>query len=161
MNKTEICTMIEERLKIKIGKPFLIKDEPYKYIIDAYDLDVKYSRQDEEKFTGRSLHTLGDLLSNPDIIIVEIPPIEVYGLLYAFLAGYRYITRDQNGTLYVYPVKPSKLSTSWSTGISIDVLPVISPPKIKLPFISWEDKEPTAIADLLVMCGKNLDEIRN
>lgn len=161
MNQAEICNMIEERLKIKIGKPFLIKGEPYKYLIETNTLDIRYSKYNEEHFTGISLHTLGELLLNPDMIVIEISPLEMHGLLWAFLAGYRYISRDRIGTLYIYPSKPIKRTTAWDMSISKDDLPVMSIPKIELPFISWEDKEPTSIADLLVMCGQNLDEIRN
>ena len=162
MNKTEICNMIEKRLKVKIGEPFLIKGESNKYIIEAETLNIRYSKSNENNFCGYSIHTLGELLINPDMITKNISPIETHGLLYAFLAGYRYVTRDKNDALYFYPTKPHKnsLMTSWVLEEHSD-LGGLHLPNIKLSFISWEDKEPTKIADLLLICGKNPDEIRN
>ena len=159
MNKTEVCSMIEKRLKVKIGEPFFIKNESNKYIIETETLDIRYSKPEDNNFYGRSIHTLGELLLNPDMITKNISPIETHGLLYAFLAGYRYVARDKNDALYFYPTKPHKhsLGMYWASGDSN----TIYLPNIELPFISWKDKEPTKIADLLLMCGKNPDEIRN
>ena len=57
---------------------------------------------------------------------------------------YKWIARDIDGCLYVYASKPKKGITMWES----DGLPMI-PFDYLFQFITWEDKEPYSIEELL------------
>lgn len=68
--------------------------------------------------------------------------------LYSLLPEWKYITRDKDYRLFLYPDKPSKKSTYWSSEtkgenrIRHDVF------NVKFDFVKWEDEEPWSIEDL-------------
>ena len=74
------------------------------------------------------------------------------GLLYMF--GWKYIARDENGTLYVYKCCPIKDEIHWFDFIEfkmahLDCLSdLINVDKV-FEFIKWEDEKPFCIEDYI------------
>lgn len=60
--------------------------------------------------------------------------------------GKRYIARDRDGKLYVYPSRPMKTSITWLS--KYDVYKKIWSENL-FEFIKWDDDEPYLIEDLL------------
>lgn len=61
-------------------------------------------------------------------------------------AGAKWIARNENGFLNLFYIKPHKTKTSWDN-YSINSIGAID--RTAFPFITWEDKEPWSIAELL------------
>lgn len=59
-----------------------------------------------------------------------------------------YIARDENGKLYWYTNKPSKREHTWYSSYQC-MLITSAPLPVKFDFITWEDKEPWSVEDLL------------
>lgn len=111
---------------------------------------------------------LGDWINNNDSIVtvenilsgkLPIRPKELFTkndfitLSYLKLAGYKFITKDSNGSIYASNIKPHKNSSDW--GIDEKLYPgVIKWLRVEydLSMISWYDTEPTVIDDLLYNC---------
>lgn len=61
--------------------------------------------------------------------------------------GIKYITRDMDGFLSVYGIKPHKLIDCWESG-GIELNKSLAFFKLNLPMVKWSDKEPWLIEDL-------------
>lgn len=61
--------------------------------------------------------------------------------------GIKYITRDMNGFLFIYVIKPHKLIDCWESG-GIESNKSLEFFKLNLPMVKWSDKEPWLIEDL-------------
>ena len=59
--------------------------------------------------------------------------------------NYKYMTRDEDGSLFVYKERPQKRSEVW---IYDSELFGIYKAKVRFPMVKWEDKEPWLIEDL-------------
>lgn len=69
-----------------------------------------------------------------------------YDLLEYYNAhGYQYIARDANKVLFVYDTKPVKMHHDWEITENIKSIEFDD----LFSFVSWEDKEPTLIQDIL------------
>lgn len=64
----------------------------------------------------------------------------------AYLKGYRYIARESDGDLYLYPTKPTKGSEIWLGGHSYDSLRLLND---KFECVQFSNSEATPIIDLL------------
>jgi len=64
---------------------------------------------------------------------------------------FEWIARDKNGIVYVYTDEPLKDGFIWDCvrGLGISRMLSLEYFSFNLEFISWEDQEPTRIADLL------------
>lgn len=67
--------------------------------------------------------------------------------------GIKYITRDMDGFLFIYSIKPHKLIDCWESG-GIESNKSLEFFKLNLPMVKWLDKEPWLIEDL-----KNLEVV--
>jgi hypothetical protein len=61
--------------------------------------------------------------------------------------GIKYITRDMDGFLFIYSIKPHKLIDCWESG-GIESNKSLEFFKLNLPMVKWSDKEPWLIEDL-------------
>lgn len=61
--------------------------------------------------------------------------------------GIKYITRDMDGFLFIYVIKPHKLIDCWESG-GIESNKSLEFFKLNLPMVKWSDKEPWLIEDL-------------
>lgn len=61
--------------------------------------------------------------------------------------GIKYITRDMDGFLFIYVIKPHKLIDCWESG-GIESNKTLEFFKVNLPMVKWSDKEPWLIEDL-------------
>lgn len=61
--------------------------------------------------------------------------------------GIKYITRDMNGFLFIYVIKPHKLIDCWESG-GIESNKSLEFFNLNFPMIKWSDKEPWIIEDL-------------
>lgn len=61
--------------------------------------------------------------------------------------GIKYITRDMDGFLFIYCIKPHKLIDCWESG-GIESNKSLEFFKVNLPMIKWSDREPWLIEDL-------------
>ena len=61
-------------------------------------------------------------------------------------ADAKWLARHENGLLNLFYIKPHKTKTHWANN-SINSMGAID--SAAFPFITWEDKEPWSIADLL------------
>lgn len=61
--------------------------------------------------------------------------------------GIKYITRDMDGFLSVYGIKPHKLIDCWESG-GIELNKSLAFFKLNLPMVKWSDREPWLIEDL-------------
>lgn len=61
--------------------------------------------------------------------------------------GIKYITRDMDGFLFIYGIKPHKLIDCWESG-GIESNKSLEFFKLNLPMVKWSDKEPWLIEDL-------------
>lgn len=59
-----------------------------------------------------------------------------------------YIARDENGKLYWDTNKPSKREHTWYASSSC-MLITFAPLPVKFDFVTWDDKEPWSVEDLL------------
>lgn len=60
---------------------------------------------------------------------------------------YRYVARDEDGTLFVFTEKPFKLDYYWKSGNEDEYSVYLFNHLFR--FIKWEDEEPYLIEDLL------------
>lgn len=61
--------------------------------------------------------------------------------------GIKYITRDMNGGLFIYIIKPHKLIDCWGS-CGVEPNKSLEFFKVNLPMVKWSDKEPWLIEDL-------------
>lgn len=61
--------------------------------------------------------------------------------------GIKYITRDMDGFLFIYCIKPHKLIDCWESG-GIESNKSLEFFKLNFPMVKWSDKEPWLIEDL-------------
>lgn len=61
--------------------------------------------------------------------------------------GIKYITRDMDGFLFIYGIKPHKLIDCWESG-GIESNKSLEFFKLNLPMVKWSDREPWLIEDL-------------
>lgn len=61
--------------------------------------------------------------------------------------GIKYITRNMDGFLFIYVIKPHKLIDCWESG-GIESNKSLEFFKVNLPMVKWSDKEPWLIEDL-------------
>ena len=79
---------------------------------------------------------------NPTIPLSKLE----YGLLkYYSEHGHQYIAKDKSNQLFVYGNKPCKMSYTWDDVENFCECNF----KNLFSFVSWEDKEPTSIQDIL------------
>ena len=61
--------------------------------------------------------------------------------------GYKYITRDYTGGIFLHINKPKRISRYWFSAPAMEAVS-IKPFDVDFPMIKWEDKEPLLIEDL-------------
>lgn len=61
--------------------------------------------------------------------------------------GIKYITRDMNGGLFIYIMKPHKLIDCWGS-CGVEPNKSLEFFKVNLPMVKWSDEEPWLIEDL-------------
>lgn len=61
--------------------------------------------------------------------------------------GIKYITRDMNGGLFIYIIKPHKLIDCWGS-CGVEPNKSLEFFKVNLPMVKWSDEEPWLIEDL-------------
>lgn len=61
--------------------------------------------------------------------------------------GIKYITRDMNGGLFIYVIKPHKLIDCWGS-CGVEPNKSLEFFKLDFPMIKWSDSEPWIIEDL-------------
>lgn len=63
--------------------------------------------------------------------------------------GFQWIARDKNGHLCTFPYKPTKIAMIWYCDVICSFKTPLLPPYNIFNTITWEDKEPTNIEELL------------
>lgn len=61
--------------------------------------------------------------------------------------GYKYITRDYTGGIFLHINKPKRISSYWFSTPATEAVS-IKPFDVDFPMIKWEDEEPWKIDDL-------------
>lgn len=77
--------------------------------------------------------------------IIHLSKLEYELLKYYIGHGYQYIAKDKSNQLFVYGNKPCKMSCTWDDVENFCECNF----KNLFSFVSWEDKEPTLIQDIL------------
>lgn len=77
--------------------------------------------------------------------IIPLSKLEYELLKYYSEHGYQYIAKDKSNQLFVYGNKPCKMSCTWDDVENFCECNF----KNLFSFVSWEDKEPTLIQDIL------------
>lgn len=77
--------------------------------------------------------------------IIPLSKLEYELLKYYSERGYQYIAKDKSNQLFVYGNKPCKMSCTWDDVENFCECNF----KNLFSFVSWEDKEPTLIQDIL------------
>ena len=135
---------IEEHLGVKIGERFKlhIGDCARYYFNSYYDLILEATHRPSKDYR------FVDLLRNPNMII-KIPNItktDFYILKYYYEKGYRYVTKDRDGEIWVWKNKPTRGDLQWyhsdGGGRQDSLLE-------SLESIRWVDEKPTYILDLI------------
>lgn len=76
---------------------------------------------------------------------IPLSKLEYELLKYYSEHGYQYIAKDKSNQLFVYGNKPCKMSCTWDDVENFCECNF----KNLFSFVSWEDKEPTSIQDIL------------
>lgn len=103
------------------------------------------------KHIGRAQVCLDRLREWSESEYVEKPTItsKEKNLLDILLPKWSYIARDSNTSLYIYPIKPTRLGERWILKNDYYVYKIAKNVYGNMfDFIKWEDEEPWSIADL-------------
>lgn len=110
--------------------------------IDCYDIEC-----DECLFGDKSCTKLRREWAESEYIEKLVISKRDKAFLECIGEGIKYITRNMDGFLFIYVIKPHKLIDCWESG-GIESNKSLEFFKVNLPMVKWSDKEPWLIEDL-------------
>lgn len=131
---------------------FHLTKVPKCIFVRAFDIyldnkDIMSDKEIETCFINGSEFIWSYWMSELESLNPTIPlsKLEYELLKYYIEHGYQYIAKDKSNQLFVYGNKPCKMSCTWDDVENFCECNF----KNLFSFVSWEDKEPTLIQDIL------------
>ena len=130
----------------------IVSNDEQCIFVRAFDIyldnkDIMSDKEIETCFINGSEFIWSYWMSELESLNPTIPlsKLEYELLKYYIEHGYQYIAKDKSNQLFVYGNKPCKMSCTWDDVENFCECNF----KNLFSFVSWEDKEPTLIQDIL------------
>ena len=130
----------------------IVSNDEQCIFVRAFDIyldnkDIMSDKEIETCFINGSEFIWSYWMSELESLNPTIPlsKLEYELLKYYIEHGYQYIAKDKSNQLFVYGNKPCKMSCTWDDVENFCEYNF----KNLFSFVSWEDKEPTLIQDIL------------